>query len=87
MLLVGSVGDSSLELTDGWYSILSRFSYGSALHSLVARGLIAQVTQAFSFLDYHRVLIIFKVINGLVGLKFIKLGNILKELPPVPAIF
>jgi hypothetical protein len=53
VLLVGSVGDSSLELTDGWYSILSRFSYGSALHSLVARGLIAQVTPVFLILNYQ----------------------------------
>jgi hypothetical protein len=51
VLLVGSVGDSSLELTDGWYSILSRFSYGSALHSLVVKGLIAQVTQVFLLLN------------------------------------
>ncbi len=53
VLLVGSVGDSSLELTDGWYSILSRFSYGSALHSLVVRGLIAQVTQLFLLFNYQ----------------------------------
>jgi hypothetical protein len=53
VLLVGSVGDSSLELTDGWYSILSRFSYGSALHSLVAKGLIAQVTPLLLILNYQ----------------------------------
>jgi hypothetical protein len=50
VLMVANVGDSSLELTDGWYSILSRFSYGSALHSLLARGLIAQVTPVFLIL-------------------------------------
>ena len=42
-MMVGSVSDSSLELTDGWYSLPCRVAYGTPLHSLITRGLITQV--------------------------------------------
>jgi hypothetical protein len=43
VLMVGTVSETSLELTDGWYSLPCHLTSGSPLHGLVARGLIAQV--------------------------------------------
>jgi hypothetical protein len=44
VLMVGKLSESSLELTDGWYSLQCRVAYGSPLHGLLLRGLITQVS-------------------------------------------